>query len=101
MLFKRDGQSPCSISLLQAKFEVFNECKYFKVMIGKDDSKKANLESRVLQGGRTGGGMRALVNGKGRSVECARSVHNRLLVPALMDVYETFISLGLAYSRSI
>lgn len=82
-----------SISMNRKELAVINEFRYLGLMIGKDSSRKAKVENRVLQG-RSGGGPQALMNGTNISVVCAGSIHHRLLIVTLMYGCVTLIFLG-------
>lgn len=64
-------------------------------LISKDGIGKAEGEGRVMQGRRVGGALRALLNCRNLSAECAVSLHDGLLVPAIMCGCETLLFLCL------
>ena len=47
---------------------------------------EADFRKKMASGRMVGGNIRSLVNGRGLQLQCARALHESLLVPALMYV---------------
>ena len=55
------------------------------------DIDRAKCSREMANGRRVAGDIRSLVNARGLQLECARVLHESLLVPVLMYGYETML----------
>jgi hypothetical protein len=68
---------------------VVEEFNYLGSILSKDGTCKAEIEQRVMKGRNVCGAIKKLVNQKSLSLECARALHEGVLVPTLLYSNET------------
>lgn len=73
-VLETDGILQCNVSLDYGKLEVLGKFRYLRVKFSKDGSKKDTNESRVTQGRNNGGTLKALMNRRKLSMECAKKL---------------------------
>ena len=67
------------------------EYKHFGCVLNKSGINEVECSRKLLNGRRVVGAITSLVNASGLQLECARVLHESLLVPVLMYGSETMI----------
>ena len=70
---------------------MFQKFKYLTSGLDESDREIEECRSEVVSKRKTGGGIRFLVHVRGLQFECARMLHETLLVPVLLNGIETVI----------
>ena len=73
------------------RFEHLLEYKYFGCVLNESGINEVECSRKVVSGTRVVGAIRSLVNASGLQIECARVLHESLLVPVLMYGSETML----------
>ena len=71
--------------------EHVSEFKYLGCVLNKSGTDEAECSRKVANGRRVVGAIRSLINSRSLPLECARVLHETLLVPALMYGSETMV----------
>ena len=88
MVLNGEEGSECEVHVDGIRLEHASEFKYFRCVLDE-----AGAEcSRKVGNGRVAGAIRSLVNARNLQLECARVLHDTLLVPVLMYGSETMLS---------
>ena len=89
IVFEREGESNCEVFIGNERLEVVEVFKYLGSVFEKRGGCENDVNQRVIQGKKVGGIVRNLVKRNGLSVECARTIHEVVLVPTLLYGSET------------
>ena len=73
------------------QLERMSEFKYLGYALDESCTDEAECSRKAANGMRVGVAIRSLVNAKGLQLECARILHDALLVPVLMYGSETML----------
>src|SRR5678815_5002183 len=74
----------CEVMLDGEQLEQVSEFKYLRYMLDKKGTDDAEFSRKVVNGRKVAGAIKSLVNVKGLSIECARVLHDGMLLPVLM-----------------
>lgn len=91
MVFGGEDGSVCDIRIGGVRLEQVQSFKYLGSVLNVKGNDEADCENKVVQGRKVSGAIRALVNAKGMSVECARVLHESMLVPTLVYGSEVMV----------
>ena len=69
--------------------------KYLGCVLDGSGEDVAECRRKVVSGRKVAGAIRSLINVRSLQLECARVLHEALLVPVMSYVSETIIGLGL------
>ena len=89
VVFEHDGDTNCVISINGEYLEVVDEFKYLGSMLSKNGLCKSEIDNRVLKGRSVSGAIKKLLNQRHLSIQCARALHEGILVPTLLYGNET------------
>ena len=81
----------CEIHVDGVRLGHVSEFKYLGCVLDESGTYEAQCSSKVASGRRVAGAIRSLVNTRSLQLECARVLHESLLVPVLMYGSETMI----------
>ena len=74
----------CEVCIGWIHLEHVSEFKYLECILDESDTDEAECSRKVVSGRRVAGAIRSLVNARGFRLECARVLHESLLVPVLI-----------------
>ena len=81
----------CEVHVDGVSLEHVSEFKYLGCVLDELDTDGAVCSRKVTSGRRVAGAIRSLVNARNLQLECARILHEILLVPVLMYGVETVL----------
>ena len=73
------------------QLEQVSEFKYVEYMLVEKGTDDADCSRKVVNGRKMAGAIKSLVDAKGISLECARVLHDGMLLPVLMYSSETMV----------
>ena len=79
----------CEVCIDKISLEHISEFKYLGCVLDKSGTDEAECSRKVVSGRRVAGAIRSLVNARSLQLQCARVLHESLLMPALMYGSET------------
>ena len=91
MLLGGEEGLECGVYVNELRLEHVSEFKYFGCVLDESDTDKAQCSRKVASGRRVAGPIRSLVNARSLQHECARVLHESLLLSVLMYGSETMI----------
>ena len=91
MVFGGEDGAICNIEMGGVCLEQVQNFKYLGSVLNEKGNDEADCDNKVLHGRKMAGAIRSLVNVKGMSVECARILHESILVPTLVYGSETMV----------
>ena len=91
MLLGGKERLECEVCVDGIRLEHVSEYKYLRCVLDESDTDEAECSRNVASGRRVSGAIRSLVNARGLELECARVLHESLLVPVLKYSSETMI----------
>ena len=77
-------RTPCGITLDGEQLEQVSEFKYLGYVLNEMGTDDVECKRKVASGRKVSGGIKALENEKGLSLECARILHESMLLPVLL-----------------
>ena len=84
-------RTPCRILLDGEQLEQVSEFKYLGYMLDERGTDDAECNRKVVSGRKVSGAIKALVNEKGLSLDCARILHESMLSPVLLYGSESMV----------
>ena len=81
----------CQVSVNGIRLEHVSEFKYSGCVLDESRTDEAECSRKVASGRRVAGAIRSLVNARRLQLECAKVLHESLLVPVPTYVSETMI----------
>ena len=81
----------CEVSVNGIRLEHVSEFKYSGCVLDESRTDEAECSREVVSGRKVAGAIRSLVNARSLQLECARVLHESLLVPVLTYGSETMI----------
>ena len=81
----------CEVCIDGICLEHVSEFKYLGCVLDESGTDEAECSRKVASGRRVAGAIRSLVNARSLQLECARVLHESLLVPVLTYGSETMI----------
>ena len=85
------GSSKCEVHVVGIFLDHVSEFKYLRCVLDESDTDGAEYIRKVASGRRVVGPIGSLVNARNMQLECARVLHETLLVPVLMYGSETML----------
>src|SRR5678815_5767524 len=79
----------CEVTLEGEQLEQVSDFKYLGYMLDDKGTDDAKCSRKVVNGRKLAGAIKSLVDVKGLSLECARGLHEGILLPVLMNSTET------------
>jgi hypothetical protein len=89
MIFEYGETSECDIRVNGRFIEVVDKFCYLGCMLSKDGTGSEEIDSRVMKGRSVSGAIKKLVKEKHLSIQCARALHEGVLLPTLLYGNET------------
>src|SRR5678816_842231 len=86
-----EDSSLCKVMLDGEQLEQMSEFKYLGYMVDEKGPNDAECSMKVVNGRKMAGAIKSLVDVKGISLECARVLHDGMLLPVLMYSSETMV----------
>ena len=83
MLLNGEEGFECEVYVVEIRLKHISEFKYLECVLDESGTAKAECSMKVAFGRRLGGVIRSLVNARDLQLECARVLHEALLVPVL------------------
>ena len=84
-------RTPCRILLDGEQLEQVSEFKYLGYMLDERGTDDAECNRKVVSGRKVSGAIKALVNEKGLSLDCARILQESMLTPVLLYGSESMV----------
>ena len=81
----------CEVHVDGIHLEQISEFKYLRCILNESGTEGAGCSRKVMSWRRVAGAISSLVNARGLQLECARVLHETLLVPILMYGSETML----------
>ena len=81
----------CEVMLDDEQLEQVSEFKYLGYVLDEKGTDDAECSRKVVNGRKVAGAIKSLVNVKGLSLECARVLHEGMLLPVLLYGSETMV----------
>ena len=89
----------CEVHVDGVRLEHVSEFKYLGCVLDESSTDRTECRRKVASGRMVAGANRSLVNARDLQIECARALHETLLVPVLMHVSERRRDLELGLYR--
>src|SRR5678815_3865859 len=81
----------CEVMLDGEQLEQVSEFKYLGYMLDEKGTDDAECSKKIVNGRKVASAIKSLVNVKGLSLECARVLHEGMLLPVLLYSSETMV----------
>ena len=86
-----NGEKGCEVHVDGVRLEYVSKFKYLGCVLYESGTDEAECSRKVASGRRVAVAIRSLVNARNLQFECARVLHETLLVPVLMYGSETML----------